>query len=100
MVRNPGELRYQPLAEAAALDVWEPRGGYALVTCKISVRTGIHEKWEPRTYEFRYVPDGWRQGGWWCIDTNPGYLRRESWESVVSWFCRMCPVDIELLTTV
>lgn len=83
MARNPGELRYQPLSEAAALGVWEPRGGYAL-----------REAWESRTYEFLRAQDGW------TIDTNPGYLHRESWEHVVAWFCRMCPVDIELLTTV
>ena len=94
MARNPGELRYQPLSEAAALGVWEPHGGYALVTCKISVRTGLREAWESRTYEFLRTQDGW------TIDTNPGYLHRESWEHVVAWFCRMCPVDIELLTTV
>jgi hypothetical protein len=36
----------------------------------------------------------------WIIDTNPGFLRRESWQLIVEWFCLMQPVEINLLTTV
>jgi len=34
------------------------------------------------------------------LDTNPGYLNRQSWEDVVGWLCHMRPLEIDLLTTV
>ena len=94
MTAGRGQTIYQRLAEAEALDAWEPIGGHAVVTCKIRVRSGAYDAWEPRLYEFLRTQDGW------TIDTNPGYLRRERWQHVVSWFCLMEPAEIELLTTV
>jgi hypothetical protein len=84
---------HKRLIDAEALDAWEPLDGHSIVTCKIRIRSGAYDTWEPRTYEFLRT-----QGGW-IIDTNPGYLRRESWQHVVSWFCLMQPIEIELLTT-
>ena len=81
---------HQHLADAGALAAWEPLDDNALVTCKIR----SHDVWETRLYEFVRKKDGW------LIDTNPGFLRRVSWEEVVDWFCRMRPIEIELLTTV
>ena len=85
---------HQRLTDAEALDAWEPLDGHAIVTCKIRIRSGAYDTWEPRTYEFLRTQNGW------TIDTNPGYLRRECWQHVVTWFCRMKPIEIELLTTV
>lgn len=65
------------------------------MTCKVRIRSGAYDAWEPRTYEFRRAPPGA-----WIIDTNPGFLRRDSWERVVSWFCCMDPIEIDLVTTV
>lgn len=36
----------------------------------------------------------------WVIDTNPGLLKRASWQETVDWLCQMHPIKIELLTTV
>jgi hypothetical protein len=83
---------HQQLTEAGALAAWEPLDGHAIVTCKI--RSEAPEAWETRVYEFVRKKDGW------LIDTNPGFLRRESWEETVDWFCRMRPIEIDLLTTV
>jgi hypothetical protein len=84
---------HQQLVSAEALEAWEPRDGHAIVTCKIRIPNGACDAWEPRTYEFL------RARGGWIIDTNPGYLRRERWQHVVAWFCRMQPIEIDLLTT-
>ncbi len=88
------QIIYQRLVDAEALSAWYPRDGHALVTCKIQIRSGAYEAWELRTYEFRRTSLGW------IIDTNPGILRRYSWDDVVSWFCCMRPIGIDLVTTV
>jgi hypothetical protein len=91
MTKGQGQMIHQRLVEASAFDAWEPRDGHAIVTCKIKVHIG---KWEPRTYEFLRTREGW------TIDTHPGHLSRNNWQGVVDWFCRMQPIDIDLLTTV
>lgn len=85
------EIVYQRLRHPSELDAWEPRGGYALLTCKILI--GV--TWEPRTYEFIRSPQGI-----WTIDTNPGLLRRGSWEDVAAWFESMRPREIDLVTEI
>lgn len=89
------ETVYQHLTDAAALDAWQPMDGYAIVTCKIQIHSGAYAGWEPRTYEFRRT-----SSGTWIIDTDPGFLRRDSWDAVVGWFCGMRPIEINLVTTV
>lgn len=91
---------HQQLTAARGLAAWEPLDGHAIVTCKI--RIWVANAWETHMYEFV------RSQGGWLIDTNPGFLRRASWEEAVDWFCRMCahvidrhgPIEIDLLTTV
>lgn len=85
---------FQRLADPAELDAWEPVDGHAVVTCKIRMQSGAYDTWEPRTYELNRIPAGW------IIDTNPGYLRRDSWDDVVYWLRCMWPIDIEIVTTV
>ena len=85
---------HQKLRDASALAAWEPLDGHAVLTCKIRVRSWAYDAWEPRTYEFTRTASGW------TIDTNPGYLNRQSWEDVVGWLCHMRPLEIDLLTTV
>lgn len=92
---NAGTIVHQHLADAGALDAWEPQDGHAIVTCKIRIRSGAYDAWEPRTYEFLRVSPGA-----WIIDTNPGILRRASWDDVVGWFNCMQPIEIDLVTTV
>jgi len=89
------ETIHQHITDAASLDAWQPRDGYAIATCKILISSGAYTAWEPRTYEFRRTAQGA-----WIIDTNPGILWRDSWEDVVHWFCAMKPVEIDLITTV
>lgn len=89
-----GQTLYQPLRSGLDLEAWEPLDGHAIVTCKIRIQSGAYDAWEPRTYEFHRVQDGW------IIDLNPGYLKRESWEQVTNWLWGMRPIEIELLTTV
>ena len=96
MTRSPqdqGRVIHQHLLRAEALDAWEPIDGLAIVTCKVRVRSGAYDAWEPRVYEFLRTQDGW------TIDTNPGYLRCESWQQIVGWLCYMQPVEIDLITT-
>ena len=88
------ETIYQHLVDAADLDAWQPLDGHAIVTCKIQVRSGAYDAWEPRTYEFRRTARGA-----WIIDTNPGILLRDFWDEVVGWFCFMRPIEIELVTS-
>lgn len=90
----PAQTLHQHLRSALDLEAWEPIDGHAIATCKIRIQSGAYDAWEPRTYAFQRVQDGW------IIDTHPGYLRRASWEQVVDWFWRMRPIEIELLTTV
>lgn len=85
---------HQKLRDASTLAAWEPIDGYAVLTCKIRVRSGACDTWEPRTYAFTRTASGW------SIDTNPGYLNRQSWDDVVGWLCHMRPLEIDLLTTV
>jgi hypothetical protein len=89
------ETIHQYLADAAALDAWQPCDGYPIVTCKIQIHSGAYDAWEPRTYEFRRITSGA-----WIIDTNPGILLQDSWDAVVGWFCCMQPIEIDLVTTV
>ncbi len=57
------ETIHQYLADAASLDAWEPCDGCAIVTCKIRIRSGAYDAWEPRTYEFRRTtPGAWIPG--------------------------------------
>lgn len=83
---------HQQLAEAGALAAWEPLDGHAIVTCKI--RRGATNARETCMYAFV------RGQGGWVIYMNPGAQRCVSWEDAVDWFCRMYPIEIDLLTTV
>lgn len=90
------QIVYQQLRSADDLGAWEPRDGHAIVTCRIRIQSGAYDAWEPRTYEFEFARSTER----WLINTNPGYLPRDTWDDVVEWLYCMQPIDIELVTTV
>jgi len=102
MAPSEGDI-YEPESLAA----WEPRGGQALLTCKILRGTAYArggssdpqaftrtDAWEPCTYEFTRT-----SYGTWTIDTDSGFLQRDTWVDVVEWLCSMQPEEISLVTS-
>lgn len=90
--------RVLTLAKPSDLARCQPRGSRAVVTCEIMEQKGGNWQWSPRTYEFsRRAALGHMQ---WRIDSDGCFVsNRITWDDVVDWFCRMCPRNIEVLTT-